>query len=597
MPRRADAALFAGIAVLAVLSLLFAFWPSTRGGAGLREHGRIIVEAPSAHESCKPVEGRINAFTWRRLANSFEIGAHMLNGKDSVMKDPYRNGDRTLKSGAVMYWNTTLSADPPGDALAVAAMFAFMPHLGPCIDFPFPVSTGLQDLLAKFNVAGTAGLPAGTKMRIGPIDPSLRLMKPDETFGSPGNTKSVLVWGGGLDSSGVGVLLHDAVLVHEQYLGKTDSLDPFDDSGSEKTGRALVGWRARGRDVRVVTTNCRDLYEGKKNWGMPWWGTVVAGSGILAAAEDLKSISSGSILASRFLHNGGGFTGCGSGGCKDDNDFTALLKVGMAEVLWNAAGLYYNQPLAVIGEFAGPRLLALEYKRTGANTLMDVGYCDKHHGEHCNKCDKCARKEMVLLTAMWKYAGTEPQEAIKMFPNAPQEPYQTRYRSHYNWDPKNKNPPSVHPGCDYIHGTRSMCAHTLLELLDTSGQQDNPHIPTREQLELKKFPKIEEQPFNEHVSETLLNMLNKPAPFATYLKDRFAEYGIHVIPAGTKEDKACLRALQNWSYSTLVKNALADGVLHESDLRPDPNFDAGDGKTTQCPDSHVLKGIKELSGL
>ena len=47
-------------------------------------------------------------------------------------------------------------------------------------------------------------------------------------------------------------------MYHEQYSGKILPNDPFEDI--KYHGRALRGWRKRGRDVRVVPTNARMIY-------------------------------------------------------------------------------------------------------------------------------------------------------------------------------------------------------------------------------------------------------------------------------------------------------------------------------------------------
>ena len=419
------------------------------------------VQTVPDDKSCLP--NRIKTFSWKRNPNSIEMQIRTTDGTDIVSKDIYRDGDRVLKDGTILFWNVSLDKDPHPDSIASACILAFMPHLSDCLVFPKPVSVYFAAQLKALDVNKKAGHNKEIRI-LSVIDPSLAPAnsKLDYSFGMEGNTKSVVVWGGGSDSSGVAILLHDSILYHEEYLGKNDYLEPLDD----KNGRALKGWRQRGRVVKIVKTNLRKMY-GKGHWGMPWWGSVMVGSLLYANANNLKSISSGTIAGSLYFH--GGFKG------KNAPSNAHLVKWGAPFVakVCELSGIWYNQPNGPTGEWVGAKLIMQESKKTNTNVINDISYCDKHHGEHCNKCSKCARKEALLLAAAWEVSGISPDKAIKLFPNTPEKPYMERYHDHYHWH-DGELPPYHHAKCGYFTTTRSSFAKSLLKHSDVGEFEELP---------------------------------------------------------------------------------------------------------------------------
>lgn len=494
-------------------------------------------------ESCLP--NRIKEFNWKRNPNSIEIQIHTTDGNDIVSKDPYRDGNRVLKDGTTLFWNVSLNKDPHPDTIATACILAFMPHLSDCLVFPKPVSVYFVAQLEALNIKKQAGHNKEIRI-LSMVDSNLTPAnkKLDYSFGMKGNTKSVVVWGGGSDSSGVAILLHDSILYHEEYLGKNDYLEPLDD----KHGRALKGWRQRGRVVKIVKTNLRKMY-GKGHWGMPWWGSVMVGSLLYAEANKLKSISTGTISDALFLASG--FRG------KNAPSITHLVKHGAPFVakMCELAGIWYNQPNGPIGEWAGAKIIMVESKKTNTNVINDISYCDKHHGEHCNKCSKCARKEALLLAAAWEVSGIPPAEAIKLFPNNPEKPYMERYHHHYHWQ-EGQIPPPHHPKCGYYVSSRASFAKSLMKHHDFVDLKELPSKKILMDID-NILPKMD---FTDSVSETLLQSTNRPAPFAAYLKRRYREYDIPVADAGSSQDINILKQMNSFSYQKLAEEALKSGM-------------------------------------
>ena len=117
-------------------------------------------------------------------------------------------------------------------------------------------------------------------------------------------------------------------------------------------------------------------------------------------------------------------------------------------------------------------------------------------------------------------------------------------------------PPFQHPDCGYFITTRSDTANALNhENVERYSEQ----LPSKKLMaDIRSI--VPELRFTKVVSETLLRSANRPAPFASFLKNRYVEYGIDVANAGTEMDEEIMASINTFSYPELVKTALSKNI-------------------------------------
>ena len=142
-------------------------------------------------------------------------------------------------------------------------------------------------------------------------------------------------------------------MFHEYYEHREGDNPPAGDPFLPD-GRAVRGWRDSGRELHVVRTNSRSLYD--KVWGMPWWGTILAGPGLFASGHRLKAVTSGSMAETTYLNGGKGM----SESQRRAHTKSGFVAPSLVIQMYQSAGLWYVQPIGGLGQWGVAKLSVMQ---------------------------------------------------------------------------------------------------------------------------------------------------------------------------------------------------------------------------------------------
>ncbi|MCO5058363.1 MAG: DUF6395 domain-containing protein [Rhizobiaceae bacterium] len=229
------------------------------------------------------------------------------------------------------------------DLLALIAVLAFHPVLPQDrfnLHFDFPISENVTAAFVQPHIVPAAlitGSAAGS-----PYSPP---------------EKTVLSYGGGIDSLAAHMLVPDAPLVHEtpmQEEGK-EYRDVVNDIMPTLTGRH-----------HSIADNLRSLYS---IWGLPLWVSVYVAS----LVTQPRYIMSGSEMTGTYLNGGKGYFPRYA-----NRWYDVFRKIGV-DVL----------PTSFLSEIGNARIV---HK---AGRIGDAAYCAFIRQKDCNQCSKCLRRRAI----------------------------------------------------------------------------------------------------------------------------------------------------------------------------------------------------------
>eukprot|EP00040_Diaphanoeca_grandis_P030300 m.178890 g.178890 ORF g.178890 m.178890 type:complete len:566 (-) comp31953_c2_seq28:129-1826(-) len=516
----------------------------------------------------------IHRFEWRQTKSGFvEISAHF-HSPELVRMIP--SGTRRLRNGHVAWWKLELPEPPHPDQVAVACLMTFLPFVGTTIQFPFPISQRLQSLIESGRTGkwlrGVAQLPKGPTgrnfIRVVNHDIKPGWVRPqpldvDNMLGTPGNTKQVVAFGGGMDSSALAVLLPGCPLFHEMNTCSDRSsaaikacTDPLYVPG----GKNYQRWQQAGYTIHHAFTNVRvrDGPKHLKNEPTGWWASVTVSSNLFAISQGLGATSYGSVLSSG-LGNGGQGLGLvlDKTGSETQQEIASkklvqrFLDPKSVCVLWQAAGLACNFPTAGLSEFLNAVVIAKFALRTKNMDFVNApewrGITEMRKDTHnsaawTDKCFKCPRKELSLLAALLYSDRTlGVTEAVSLLEGHPKTPFWERNRRMF-----------VGAGAMNVkrsyrtHFTRAAASFALLDALEYRGLKSHALLPPRSILEGMAFPESAASTWATHYIPLELQRVY-PSSFSEYFRARLQACGIEV--GGTSTDMDLL----TFNYSKAFK--------------------------------------------
>ncbi len=240
------------------------------------------------------------------------------------------------------------------DLLGLLCLIIFYPFIGQRVVLPMPVS---RRLVKAFDKASF-----DRPFRFDNVDPGL-----DRYRGS----KTVLSFGGGIDSTAVRVMFPEAYVVQEAHL-REGQLAP---SRSHEVVRSLGPDRGA-----LVTSNQRFV---SRPGGWHGWTCAFATSLLMATDYDFGMVLMGATISSTLL----------AGGTRYWNRFGARRWHGSTGNYWQSAfdeiGLPVFSPVCGVSGYVTMKL-SLDLLRRGA-----VFFCTSRDGAACLQCVKCLRRELI----------------------------------------------------------------------------------------------------------------------------------------------------------------------------------------------------------
>lgn len=245
------------------------------------------------------------------------------------------------------------------DIIAAICLTSFYPWIKYSATMPFPVSETFArnlelDVLPQHEVI--EGVYRATKpIKITNIDKNLLPYK--------GNNKTVIAYGGGVDSTSVALMFPDIPLVHSintTDVVKTNVKNFVDNNLSNK--------------LYAIESNCKSLC---KPSGFTTFTNIFIIPMILSADLSISNVMCGSILGSMCLSNG----------VKYFPQFNENRR-NRWERFYNNIGLKIFSPISGCSELFTSKI---SYQNNFQSKIL---YCELNNGEPCNKCTKCLRKQL-----------------------------------------------------------------------------------------------------------------------------------------------------------------------------------------------------------
>tara|TARA_B100001287_G_C22686338_1_gene533911 strand:- start:6828 stop:8057 length:1230 start_codon:yes stop_codon:yes gene_type:complete len=245
------------------------------------------------------------------------------------------------------------------DIVAAICLTCFYPWIKYSATMPFPVSKTFAlnlglDVLPQHEVID--GVYRATKpITITNIDYNLEPYK--------GGSKTVIAYGGGVDSTSVALMFPDIPLIH--------SINVCDVS-KDKVKRFVE--KNLENSIYAIESNCKLLC---KPSGFTTFTNIFIIPLILSADLSISNVMCGSILGSMCLSNG----------IKYFPQFNEIRR-NRWERFYKQIGLNIFSPISGCSELFTSKI---NYQ---CNLSDKVLYCEINKGEPCNKCTKCLRKQL-----------------------------------------------------------------------------------------------------------------------------------------------------------------------------------------------------------
>ena len=252
------------------------------------------------------------------------------------------------------------------DILGLICMINFYPFIGDKVTFPIPVSNRLKQ---AFSIPWFKS------------DKEISFMNVDEELPRYSGKNMVLSFGGGIDSTAVHTMFPEAYIIHESHLKDGVLIESaihehVDSLGIDKG--------------RVVVTNQRYM---SKPGGWHSWPCSTATSLLLATDMDFGIILIGAPL---------GATQLWKNGLRYWDRHRSRKWHGASGSHWQST--FHTIGIPMFSPIMGTTEIQSMYISLPALKRNNVVYCTANEGEHCFRCKKCLRRDIIRLIVDDKYS-------------------------------------------------------------------------------------------------------------------------------------------------------------------------------------------------
>lgn len=292
------------------------------------------------------------------------------------------------------------------DVVALICYCAFYSYLKPgkSVKFPFPVSENAKLLFENFN---TFTIRDGKLTYLPPV----KVENFEDITPYNGNGKSLIAFGGGVDSTSLSLMFPDAIVVNQ--LDHASHLEPMLNH-FEKMKSISSNFRGVSRSINIRKLN--------EPYGFSGWLNCYLLPLMVAADNGISTVLTGSIMGASYMGGDGKKTSPST-----DSQFGKDYSVPHYSWsnLFEKIGIYQFSPICGISELLSSRIV---HDKDVIDTVL---YCQLNEGKPCHKCSKCFRKNLEF--EFWEYHRTG-----KLRPKAYWERYNNidcfnSYRENYQY--------------------------------------------------------------------------------------------------------------------------------------------------------------------
>ena len=262
------------------------------------------------------------------------------------------------------------------DIIAAICLIAFYPFIKYNVEMPFPVSktfaTGLlMDILPQHDIVDNV-YRATNHIVIKNIDHSLDAYKGEKT---------VISYGGGMDSTSIALLFPDFDIIH--------SVNTNDNIECKQIMKTFIQNNLKN-NPHIINCNCKEL---SRPGGFTTFTNIFIIPLILSSDLQISNIMCGEVLESSCLSNGIKYFPQ-----FDTNRRNRWMR------FFQHIGLNIFSPIAGCSELITSKIVVKD------NLHTNVLYCENDNGKQCLQCTKCLRKNLEIL-----YNGIDNIDVVNNF--------------------------------------------------------------------------------------------------------------------------------------------------------------------------------------
>ena len=285
------------------------------------------------------------------------------------------------------------------DIIALICLCAFYPYIKDNLTFPFPVSENCKNAICRFTDTINDEITR----------PNISVQNWDKSIiPYKGSDKSIISFGGGMDSLTLSLLFPDSILVNQ-----LDSLE-------QKKPMVDLFSKLQKTSETAITSFC-NIRSINQPYGFSGWTCCYLTPLLVAMDKGANEILTGGILGAVLMFG----TGRRFNQQKFDTPYFNTNDDHLTKwpQLFNAIGIKAYSPVAGISEMLTSKLIVQEQLEA------DVLYCQKEEGKPCHKCPKCFRKNLEL--EFWEYQKDNTQRPSKYWEQYNNEVVKRHFHNDY----------------------------------------------------------------------------------------------------------------------------------------------------------------------